>query len=261
MRESNHEGQSVQLTDTAEFPETSWSLVLRAGEGSEETRFEALSQFCTIYWFPLYAYARRSGRTVEDAEDLTQSFFSKLLKRETTAHLEQVRGKLRTYLLAAMKHHIASDWRHQHAQKRGGHALHESIDLEQAEHRYQNEPFHNDSPDRVYERQWALSVMRRGMDRLREEYANSNRGEVYEGLQPYLDGKSKHFDAIAVGSRLSMTDSAVRVALHRMRRRLREHIEREVAETIGSHEDVAEEMRCLFEAISSGCAATIAPFG
>jgi DNA-directed RNA polymerase specialized sigma24 family protein len=161
-------------------------------------------------------------------------------------NLVNVRGRLRSYFLGGIKNHIISEWKREHAQKRGGEATHLSIDAEMAEKRYQNEPNHSDTPEKLFERQWALTLMSRALSRLRNDYVSANKGNLFDGLQPYLDGKSKHIDCAEIGRKLDMKDSAVRVALHRLRHRFRQSIEKEIAETVENDEEVAEEIQHLF---------------
>jgi len=176
-------GSAVGRSD---FASTQWSMVLAAkGDGASA----AMEDLCAAYWRPLYAYVRRSGRSVEDAQDLIQSFFSRLLEKDYLQHVDPALGKFRSFLLASLKNFLANEWRREHARKRGGEAYVVSIDdMTRAEDHYAAGLAMSQTPDRVYERSWALALLERTMARLRGEFAAAGKGRVFEALKPYLTG-------------------------------------------------------------------------
>jgi len=240
---------SVPGPGNAGFASTQWSLVLAARDGGAPEAEAAMGALCATYWRPLYAYVRRSGRSVEDAQDLTQSFFSHLLEKDGLQHVEPARGKFRAFLLASLKNFITNQWRHEHAAKRGGFARFLSVaDLTRAEDHYASEFTTPESPERVYERNWALTLLQRTMQRLTDEFAAAGKSHVFELLRPQLTGDHDGAPYAEVAAALGMSEVAVRVTVHRMRGRFRDLLQQEVAQTLADPGDaraIEEEMRYL----------------
>jgi RNA polymerase sigma-70 factor (ECF subfamily) len=233
------------------FPPTRWTLVEDVRRGGEPAR-RALDELCRIYWYPVYAYARWCGAGPADAEDLTQGFFARLLERDDLGRVEEDRGKLRSFLLRALRNYSASDHRRSTAQKRGGGTVAVSIDVDEAEDRFREEPADHDDPSRLFERRWALSLIEEAFARLRREYDEKGNGELFEALSPFLAGRERGSDRYAeVGERLAMSPGAVQVAVHRMRKRYRGHLEAAVAETVARAEDAPEELRYLLRVLGT----------
>lgn len=238
---------SSSQASRATFHTTHWSVVVAAGAASRD----ALSTLCSSYWYPLYAYARRAGRTPEDARDLTQGFFARLLEKNDLARADPERGRFRTFLLTAFQHFMANERDRAHALKRGGGALPISIDATAAETRYGREPADPHSPERMFEREWALALLDRALTRLAAEQAHAGKGRAFEALRPYLTAGSDETRYAEVAAEAGLSDTAVRVAVHRLRRRYGEILRSEVADTLpdGREVEVEDEIRDLFEAL------------
>jgi RNA polymerase sigma factor (sigma-70 family) len=234
------------------FATTRWSVVVAAGreaaDGGAGDPRAALETLCRTYWYPLYAYARRKGHVAEEAADLVQGFFASLLERRVVARADRERGRFRTFLLASLDHFMANQWREASAQKRGGGAVIVSLDFDDGERRYGFEPSHRLTPERVYERRWALTLIDTAMARLRAEYEARGRGELFDALSGLISGERDEAYAEA-GRRLGMTEGAVKVAVHRLRKRCRELLREEVAQTVAGQGDVDDELKHLLDAV------------
>ena len=231
------------------FQTTHWSAVLQASDGDSPLAGAALTQLCQSYWPPLYAYVRRSGHGPEDAKDLTQEFFARILEKQWLAQADPGRGRFRSFLLGAMNHFLANEWRRSQTAKRGGGKAIVSLD-DTAEAVYEAETASNLTPEKLYERRWALSLFDRALGRLREQYVESGKPAVYEELKEFLSSETNDGDYDRVSATLGMTTGAVSAAVHRMRQRYRELVREEIALTVTSPEDVEEEMRSLLAALS-----------
>jgi RNA polymerase sigma factor (sigma-70 family) len=226
------------------FATTHWSMVLSAGCGRSPQAGQALATLCENYWFPLYAFVRRAGHTAEDAEDLTQEFFARLLAPDFLTKADRRKGKFRSYLLAALKHFLADEWDRAHAQKRGGGKAVISFDGLDAETRYRLEPASDLTPERMFEKQWALSLLERVLSRLEAEMAAVGKSELFEALKETLTG-GRSITYAAIGAALGMSEGAVKVAAHRMRRRYRALLQEEIAQTVAAADDIGDEIRYL----------------
>ena len=243
-----YEGNLERPPAVAQFEATRWSLVLKAGAADETLRRAALEQLCRAYWYPLYAYLRRSGRGVEDAEDLAQEFFVRLLDGRLLGVADPARGKFRTLLLSSLQQVDADAWREANAQKRGGCAVVVPIDSEFAEERFLADKSEGGSPELAFDRAWAAAVMERAWARLRESYAE--KAALFAELAPRLSGAAATGTLAEAGARLGMSEDATKQALSRMRQRLGEALKAEVAETVGSPDAVQQEMRHLLALFS-----------
>jgi RNA polymerase sigma factor (sigma-70 family) len=226
------------------FLTTRWSLVLSAGKGESRAALESL---CSSYWYPLYAFARRKGESHERAADLVQGFFLVLLERKDLDTLAPKRGRFRSFLLAALSHHMANERDRERAEKRGGGAVH--IDLHDADTRYALEPADAETPETLFTRRWAVEVLARTFERLEQEHADPEKRALFEALKPELQGASESTYA-EIGARLGTTEGAVKTAAHRLRKRWRELLRAEVAGTLSDPADVDDEIRGLFAALS-----------
>ncbi len=229
---------------------THWSVVVNAGRGDSARAQEALRRLCQLYWPPLYAFVRRSGYSREDAQDLTQEFFARLLERNTVARADPARGRFRSFLLASLKKFLASEREKNRAQKRGGGAQIISLQLDTAETRCAWLAGSGDPPDRAFDRQWALALLDAVLGRLRQEYTEAGREELFLGLKDTLSGGRSEIPYRELGARLGMSEGAVKVAAHRLRQRYRELLREEIANTVSGPEQVEEELRQLFAALS-----------
>ena len=232
------------------FVTTRWTVVLAAGRKSSPQSDRALSELCQIYWFPLYAYVRRKGHSKEDAEDLTQAFFARFLEKNYLEGVAAERGKFRAFLLASMKHFLANEWDKSQRQKRGGGAQHLSLDWQSADERFKLEPADSTSPDRIYDREWALALLERVIGRLREECTSDGKSQLFEQAKGYLMVGEQAIPYAAAAKRLDMDEGAVRVAVHRLRQRYRGLLREEIAQTLDDPAQVAEELRSLQAALA-----------
>jgi RNA polymerase sigma factor (sigma-70 family) len=228
------------------FEQTQWSLVVLAGRKSSPGAAEALNSLCRTYWYPLYCYVRRKGYSPHDAQDLTQEFFARLLKSNSFATASREKGKFRTYLLSALNHFLSDEWDKARAAKRGGGEVLISLDQEDAEKRFQNEPCVDLSPDKVYDRRWALTVLREALNALRKEHEQPEKMRLFDLLKPHLTSEPDSASYHSIASELGMTPNAVAVAVHRLRQRYRELVRAAVAQTVTSPLEVDEELRNLF---------------
>ncbi len=236
--------------ETAQFTTTHWSVVLAAREGDTSVAGPALEALCRVYWYPLYAYVRRRGFSPHDAQDLIQGFFERLLEKHYLQAVDPSKGKFRSFLLAAVEHFLANFRRSARTRKRGGGQVIFSLDSEPLESRYQLEPQDERTPERVLERCWALTVLEQGMSRLRQECAASGKLELFEQLKGVLSGEKGEISYAAIGSKLGLTQAAVKMTVHRMRERYGQLLREEIAQTVSRPEDIDEEIRYLFAALS-----------
>jgi len=232
-----------------DFDTTQWSMVDLAGRNNSGAGRNALAQLCQTYWYPIYVYVRRRGRSSHDAQDLTQEFFARLLKHNWVARADKERGRFRSFLLSAVSHFLANEWKKLCSQKRGGGPA-AFLPLDTAELRFGNEPADTLSPEEKFDRRWALTLLDTVLDRLSSEYSAKGRAEVFSVLKPALLGdiEGQPYDALA--AKLGMSHGAVRVAIHRIRHRFRTLFRLEVASTVGQSEQIEEEVRYLFKVLS-----------
>ncbi len=232
-----------------EFATTHWSVVLAAGNQASPDYTRALSTLCETYWYPLYAYLRRRGYDKQQAEDYTQDFFAALLERQGLGKADPRLGKFRSFLLASLKNFLADEWGRKQAQKRGGGIKVSSLDFDDGDTRYSREPADELSAERLFEKSWAQAVLAQAMTRLKAEFAADGKQDLFEHLKTYLTAQDAPYrDAAAA---LNMTEGAVKVAVHRLRRRYGELVRREIAQTVATAEQVEEEMNALYDALAS----------
>lgn len=233
-----------------EFRTTHWSLVLTAGDQNSPDASAALEKLCRNYWYPLYAFVRRNGCSPEDAEDLTQSFFARLLQKEYLRRADPSKGRFRTFLLCALKHFLADEWDRMRAQKRGEGKPMISIDEIQAEQRYGLEPVDSATPDALYERRWAYTVLESVLSRLGAEFAEAGKADQFEQLKVFIIGDKGEIPFAQASAALGITESAVKSIVHRMRQRYCELTREVVAETVHDPVEVEEEIRHLLTVLS-----------
>jgi RNA polymerase sigma-70 factor (ECF subfamily) len=231
------------------FATTHWTVVLAAGKRTSPAANHALEELCKTYWFPLYAYVRRRGHAKADAEDLTQAFFTRLLEKNFLTNLDGEKGKFRAFLLAALKHFLANEWDKSQAQKRGGGAEHLSLDWETADTKFQVAATSEPSPDKAFDREWALALLTRVIERLQAECVAEGKGKLFGQLKTFLMAGGDSAPT-AVAKSLAMEEGAVRVAIHRLRKRYRVLLRDEIANTLADGSQVDAEMQALFGAFS-----------
>ena len=236
-----------QIAD-AGFVTTRWTHVLAAGRESSPQADVALEELCRVYWYPLYAYVRRHGHSKEDAEDLTQTFFERFLQKNYLEGLSAERGRFRAFLLASLKHFLANEWDRAGRQKRGAHVTHLSLDWRDADTRYQLDLRDDLSPDKLYDRAWAVALLERVVARLRDECAAEGKTELFMQLKPLLMADKTTISYPQAAAALGISEEAARVAVHRLRRRYRALLREEIAQTLAEPARVEEEMRTLFAA-------------
>lgn len=232
----------------ATFVTTHWSVVLAVG-GDSPAASAALEELCRTYWYPLYAYVRRKGHDVHDAQDLTQEFFARLLRGDSLLQVHPDKGRFRSFLLAAMNHFLAKQWRRETAQKRGGGQAALSLDAAAAEDRYRLEPVDLQTPDKVFERRWAMTLLARALERLRQERKESGQAAVFDALQGLLTGEKCAQPYTQIASQLGLTEDAVKQTAKRLRQRYGELLRQEVAQTVTRPDEVDEELRHLVAAV------------
>jgi len=231
------------------FATTQWSLVLAAGKRGSAGAEEALARLCALYWYPIFAFARRQGYSTDEAQDLTQGFFTRIIEKDDLGAADRSRGRFRSFLLTAFQHFLSNERDNMRALKRGGGRVPVSIDIVTAEGRYERSLAHSETPERLYDRQWCLTLLAGVLDGLREDYVAMGSERVFDRLSGFLtvdESAGTHADA---AGDLGMTAAAVKVAVHRLRRRYRNALRQRVADTVESAEDIDDEIRYLLKTL------------
>jgi len=222
---------------------------LAAGRRETPQSAVALESLCRDYWYPLYAYVRRQGLSLEDAQDVTQAFFATLLEKDRLRLADQQRGRFRAFLLAALGNFLANYRRDQRTERKGGGVQVLSLDWQSGEQRYHLEPVDQLTPERIFDRRWALTLMERAIDRLRQQYVESGRENLFVVLRDSLGGGDPVRPYAVLAIELGMTESAVRVAVHRLRKRCGEILREEISQTVANPAEIDEELGYLFAAL------------
>lgn len=232
------------------FATTHWTVVLAAGQRHTPQSDHALEALCRAYWFPLYAYIRRRGYNPTDAEDLTQAFFARFLEKNYLAGLSSERGRFRAFLLASLQHFLANEWDKTQRQKRGGGAEHLSLDWQEADSQFRLAGSSDPSPEKAFDREWALALLERVIQRLREECAAEGKTALFDQLKVFLTSGTGAVPYATPAAALGMDETAVRAAVHRLRKRYRLLLRDEIASTLSDPAQVEEEIRALFAAFA-----------
>ena len=248
--DSNKKREAWAEAGSGQFATTHWSGVLLAGRKEAEGTNDALGELCQTYWRPLYVFVRRRGHSMHDAQVLTQAFFENFLSRNYLADVSPDRGKFRTFLLACMKHFLANEWKRAQRLKRGGGQTRVSLDFESAESSFQLESVDEANPEKLYDRRWALTLLGRALDRQAAEYLESGKADMFEALKAFLTAREIRESYSKVGQRLGMTEGAVKVAVFRLRRRYREILTEEIANTVLTPDMIDEELQYFFSVLS-----------
>jgi RNA polymerase sigma-70 factor (ECF subfamily) len=234
-----------------QFATTQWSVVRAVGLENSQAANSALQELCQIYWYPLYTYVRRQGHNADAAADLTQAFFADLLMRDDLKKVDPELGKFRSFLLAAMKHFLMNQWNKAKAQKRGGGKSPLSLDFGEADNRYRLEPSHAKTPELIYQKQWAKTLLERVQKSLRSEFADRGKAHQFDKLQKFLAGKNEDETLATAAAQLNMSEVAVKVSLHRMRQRFGELLRTEIQQTVSTPEEIDSEIQQLFEVLKN----------
>jgi RNA polymerase sigma-70 factor (ECF subfamily) len=229
-----------------DFATTRWSIVVAAGGRATAAAHAALAQLCQAYWYPLYAYARRRLGSPEAAQDAVQGFFAELLEKNIVAAADRERGRFRAFLLTSLKNFLASQWQKEHALKRGGGQTLLSLDFAAGESRYRLEPVDEETPERLFQRQWALALLEDVLARLRGEFESAGKSAEFAALKSCITGDADPGGYAAIGAKLRISEGAARVAAHRLRQRYRTLLRSAIADTVASEEEVDDEIRRLF---------------
>lgn len=231
------------------FVTTRWSQVLAAGQGRESDGAQALAELCEAYWYPLYSFVRRWGNDADHAQDLTQEFFARLLEKHYLRDADPARGRFRSFLLASLRHFLSNERDRAGAVKRGGRVAVLSLEMEGAEGRYSLEPPDTETPERVFERQWALTLLERTQARMRREFEDAGKGELLGRLEGYLTGDQETLPYSELAVELNMSEGAIKVAVHRLRRRFGALLRAEIGETVSDPAQIDDEIRELFRVL------------
>ena len=235
----------------AQFANTHWSIVLSAGDKRNPTRaLQSLEKLCRVYWLPLYTYIRRQGESPPDAQDLTQEFFARLLEKDFLGSADQTKGRFRSFLLASLKHFLSNQRDRQRAQKRGGGQAPLSLDFLEAETSLGFQLADEQTPEKAFAKRWALTLLEQALARLRQEYSERGRQEIFEQLKPTLTEGRGGVAYAELAARLGMSEASVKMAVHRLRQRYREVLRAEIAQTVAHESEVEDELREVFRALS-----------
>jgi RNA polymerase sigma-70 factor (ECF subfamily) len=232
------------------FALTRWSVVLAAANSDSVSARDALENLCRAYWPPLYAFVRRQGYSPADGQDLTQEFFTRLLAKNYLGAVNPAKGRFRSFLLASMKHFLANEWDKAKTAKRGGGAVLVPISTDAAETACGVDPADQSTPEKLYERQWAVTLLENVLTRLRGEHVRGGKAELFEQLKGTLTGERTSLPYAQIADRLGMSEVAVKVTVHRLRQRYREILREEIAHTVSTLDQVEDEIRALFSALS-----------
>lgn len=245
------DNQANPFGGNRQFATTQWGIVRAVGLENPQAANTALQELCQIYWFPLYLYVRGQGKDADTAADLTQAFFADLLQREDLKKVDPELGKFRSFLLTAMKHFLINQWDKAKAQKRGGGKSPLSLDFGKADSRYRLEPSHAQTPELIFQKQWAKTLLARVHQALRTEFADRGKAHVFDRLQKFLAGKNADETLATAAAQLTMSEVAVKVSLHRMRQRYGELLRAEIQQTVSTPEEIDSEIQHLFEVLKN----------
>jgi RNA polymerase sigma-70 factor (ECF subfamily) len=231
------------------FETTQWSRVLAAGQVANGGGQKALAELCAIYWYPLYALLRRRGHKAEKARDLTQGFFTVLLEKQYLAAADPARGRFRSFLRTALERFVANEHEHAQAKKRGGGKLTLQLDFDDGERRYQHEPLDRWTPERIFERQWALTLLDRTLAELRQQHDAAGKIRQFEAFKVYLTGDAGAPSVRQAAEQLAISEGAAKVAIHRVRQKYRDLLRAEIAQTVADGQEIDDELRVLLAAL------------
>lgn len=247
---SERESLPPSTRGAAQFTTTHWSVVLAAGHASSPDAHAALEQLCRAYWYPLYAYVRRRGYGPEDAEDLTQSFFARLLAKDNLAKADRERGRFRTFLITSLNNFLADEWDKSRCQKRGGGLTIVSFHAVAAEERYQLEPQDPYDAMTIFERRWVATLMNAVLARLEREYRNAGKQKLFAVLKDFIAGDHGRISYAEAGRKFHLSENAIKQTVHRLRRRYRQLFRDEIAQTVANPAEIEDEVRHILAVVS-----------
>jgi DNA-directed RNA polymerase specialized sigma24 family protein len=233
------------------FTTTQWTVVLQAVDSGSPEAARALAELCGAYWYPIYAFVRRKGHAPHDAQDLTQEFFARLIEKNSVGSADRSKGRFRSFLLGALEHFLAKEWRDARRLKRGGGRALLSLDEESAEARYRLEPADPATPERLFERRWALTLLEHSLERLGHECAAEGKGRLFEAVKGLLAGERTPGGYPVLARELGMSEGALMTAVHRLRKRYGNLLRDEIARTVSGPDEIEAELRQLFAALAS----------
>jgi len=236
---------------SSDFLSTHWSVVFRAGRTDDSTGRDALAFLCQRYWYPLYVFLRRKGVAVEQAEDVTQGFFARLIEKRVLGQAAPSRGRFRSFLLVSLQNYLANERDQAHAHKRGGGRTFLSLDIEVGESKLRFEPAHNVTAEKIFDRAWAIQLLEIVVDRLRQEYASKGKAAEFDALHGFVAGKHADASYERAAAELELSQAALRQAVHRLRKRYRQLLREEVADTVMTADEIDDEIRNLFAALQT----------
>ena len=232
-----------------QFHTTHWSVVLAAGEAGTEQATTALARLCQTYWFPVYAFIRKRGNSPEEAQDFTQEFFASFLEKNYVAKAARDRGRFRVFLMSSVENFLYNQYDRANAQKRGGGQKLISLDCEDAEERYQMEPVEEADPARVYEQEWAATLLETVLNRLRNEFGAEGRAGLFDDLQAHLWGEAETIPYPQLAEKFGLSAGNVKTIAHRLRERYREVLREEISQTVAKPGDVDDEIQYLMRIV------------
>lgn len=242
----------TSLSSPQQFRTTRWSVVLSALDSDTTDSRVAMEHLCRLYWYPVFHFIRRSGYAQHDAQDLTQSFFARFVEKNWLERADPSRGRFRSFLLMILKRFLAGEWKKNHAIKREGNLHWLSLNMETAETRYAQEPADTTTPEQSFEKQWALTLLETVMQSLQGQYAQDDKTELFEHIKPCLMGSRESQPYATLATQLGMSESAVKVSVHRLRKQYRECLRGEIAQTVSTPSEVDEEMKHLIRVLARG---------
>jgi RNA polymerase sigma-70 factor (ECF subfamily) len=248
-RDTLRETTMLTMGGAGKFPTTRWTLVLAAGNREQAQSRAAMASLCESYWYPLYAYVRRRGYPIDQCQDLTQDFFVRLLSGHYVDRADPNKGQFRAFLLSSLKYFLADEWDRSRAQKRGGELATLPFEISDGEVLYQQEPVDDETPERIYERRWARTLLDRVLKRLRAEFAQHGRLDHFNRLKVYLLDQGE-VPYVELAHQLETSEGALKVAIHRLRKRYRDLLRTEIADTVNEASQVDGELRFLAAALA-----------
>lgn len=249
MTQGNSSNAAGGIQNRREFATTQWTIVRAAGGSDVESARSALQELCQVYWYPLYSFVRFQGEDADSAADFTQAFFADLLQRDDLKKVDPGLGRFRSFLLAALKNFLKNQWNKQRAQKRGGGRVPFSLDFQVADQKFGDLAEESGTPDQIFERQWALTLIERVHNSLRQQFAKKGKAHLFDHLKIFLGGKSQESTIAQVAEKLGMSEVATKVTIHRMRTQFGSELRAQIQSTVATEEEVEEEIQHLFDAL------------